>query len=221
MENTNEKRTKDWSGNTKSIYVTLGASNHIEEEREENDYYATHPSAVEWLCELETFSHKIWEPCCGEGHISKVLKEHGYDVKSTDLIDRGYGEGGVDFLKTTEIVDCDIITNPPYSMAQEMVEHAMEIITPGHKVAMFLKLTFLESDGRKELFHKYPAKKIWVSSNRILCGKNGDFWQRDNEGNIKYNKKTGEPKLLSSAACYAWFIFEKGYNGPMIVDLFN
>jgi hypothetical protein len=46
------KQQKDWNGNTKSIYVTLGASNHVEEEREENDYYATHPKAIEMLLEL-------------------------------------------------------------------------------------------------------------------------------------------------------------------------
>lgn len=213
--------SKDWIGNKKSIYTTLGASNHVEEEREEHDYYATHPIATEMLCDLETFSKDILEPCCGEGHISKVLEARGYNVESMDLIDRGYGRGGIDFLEYNEVVDKDIISNPPYSMAKEFVEHAMEIVTEGHKVAMFLKLTFLESDNRKSLFRKYPVKKIWVSSNRILCGKNGDFYQRDDEGNIKYNKRTGEPRLLSSAACYAWFIWEKGYQGPMVVDLFN
>lgn len=214
------KQQKDWSGNTKSIYVTLGASNHVEEDREENDYYATHPKAVEMLLDLEQFNNNIMEPCCGEGHISKILETHGYNVRSMDLINRGYGECGVDFLQFNEEVNADIITNPPYKLAQEFVEHAMNIITDGHKVAMFLKLTFLESSSRKELFKKYPPKKIWVSSSRIPCGKNGDFYDRDKEGNIKYDKN-GNPKEVSSAVCYAWFIFEKGYSGPMIIDLFN
>lgn len=214
------KQQKDWNGNTKSIYVTLGASNHVEEEREEHDYYATHPLATEWLCKLETFSKDILEPACGEGHISKVLEKHGYNVRSMDLIDRGYGEGGIDFLQFNEKVNCDIISNPPYKLAQEFIEHAMEIVGWGRKVAMFLKLTFLESSGRKELFKKYPPKKIWVSSSRIPCGKNGDFYDRDKDGNIKYDKN-GNPKEISSAVCYAWFIFERGYHGPMVVDLFN
>ena len=211
---------KDWKGNTKSIYTTLGASNHVEEEREENDYYATHPIATEMLCELETFSKDVLEPCCGRGHISKVLEARGYNVESMDLIDRGYGKGGINFLEYNEVVDKDIITNPPYSLAKEFVEHAMEIVTDGHKIAMFLKLTFLESSGRKEMFKKYPPKKIWVSSSRIPCGKNGDFYQRNSNGTIKYDRD-GNPKEVSSAVCYAWFIFEKGYNGPIIVDLFN
>lgn len=214
------KQQKDWNGNTKSIYVTLGASNHVEEEREENDYYATHPKAIEMLLELEEFDKNILEPCCGEGHISKVLEKHNHNVRSMDLINRGYGESGIDFLQFNEVVDADIITNPPYKLAQEFIEHAMDIITEGHKVAMFLKLTFLESSGRKEMFKKHPPKKIWVSSSRIPCGKNGDFYDRDKKGNIKYDKN-GNPKEVSSAVCYAWFVFEKGYNGPMIVDLFN
>lgn len=210
----------DWKGNSKAIYTCLGASNHIDAPREVNDYYATHPSAVQMLLELENFDKNIVEPCCGQGHISKVLEQYGYNVHSMDLIDRGYGEGGVDFLKYNETIDADIITNPPYSLAKEFIEHAMELVTDGHKIAMFLKLTFLESSGRKALFKKYPPKKIWVSSSRIPCGKNGDFYDRDKDGNIKYDK-FGKPKEVSSAVCYAWFIFEKGYTGSITVDLFN
>jgi hypothetical protein len=211
---------KDWTGNSRAIYTTLGASNHVAEDRAENDFYATHPRATEMLCDLETFSNKILEPCCGQGHISKVLEARGYSVESMDLIDRGYGKGGIDFLQYNEVVDRDVITNPPYAKAKEFVEHAMEIVTEGHKVAMFLKLTFLESSGRRELFRKYPPKKIWVSSSRIPCGKNGDFYQRNKDGSIKYDRD-GNPKEVSSAVCYAWFIFEKGYQGPITVDLFN
>lgn len=47
---------KDWTGNSKAIYTTLGASNHTNKEREVNDYYATEPKAIELLLEKETFS---------------------------------------------------------------------------------------------------------------------------------------------------------------------
>ena len=58
-------------------------------------------------------------------HLSERLIELGYEVRSTDLIDRGYGEGGIDFLQTTEMWDGDILTNPPYKYAKEFIEHAM------------------------------------------------------------------------------------------------
>jgi len=91
-----------------------------------------------------------------------VFEAHGYDVISTDLVYRGYGWGGIDFLKPDEKYtapkQCDIITNPPYKYAKEFVEHALDIIADGYKVAMFLKLQFLEGKARKELFSKYPPR---------------------------------------------------------------
>ena len=197
----------DWTGNQNSIYKTLGASNHTDKERENNDYYATEPKAIELLCNLETFSPIIWECACGEGHLSKVLIERGYKVISSDLIERGYGTGGVDFLKCNKQFDGDIITNPPYKYAQEFVEHALEIISEGHKIVMFLKVQFLEGKARRKLFDKSPPKIIYVASSRLLCAKNGEFQKmRDGGG---------------SAVAYAWFIWEKGYTGDTVVRWFN
>lgn len=150
---------KDWTGNSRSAHATLGARNYALEERETNDYYATEPKALELLLEKEEFSENIWECACGEGHLSKVLKNHGHKVFSTDLIDRGYGLGGIDFLQWDSPYDGDIITNPPYRYALEFVEKALEVVTDGHKVAMFLKLQFLEGKARRAFFEKAPPPK--------------------------------------------------------------
>ena len=120
--------------------------------REENDFYATDPHALELLLEKEKFDKRILEPVCGQGHLSEVLSSAGYDVTSEDLIDRGYGTPNKDFLCRTSKFDGDIITNPPYKFAQEFVEKALSLVANGHKVAMFLKLTFLEGNKRKKLF---------------------------------------------------------------------
>ncbi len=121
---------KDWTGNTKTAFVTLGASNHSAGERQEHDFYATSPDAVRQLLEVESFSHDILEPCCGAGHIAKVLADCGHNVKAQDLYDYGFGESGVDFLKYRDKFNGDIITNPPYKFATEFVMHALEIIPP-------------------------------------------------------------------------------------------
>lgn len=71
---------KDWTGNSRSTHATLGARNYALEERETNDYYATEPKALELLLKEEEFSENIWECACGEGHLSKVLKNHGHKV---------------------------------------------------------------------------------------------------------------------------------------------
>ena len=196
---------KDWTGNSRSAHATLGARNYAQYDREENDFYATDPIALELLCDLEVFSPTVWECACGQGHLSEVLKNRGYNVISSDLIERGYGHGGVDFLKTTKQFDGDIITNPPYKYAKEFIEHALEIIGEGHKVVMFLKVQFLEGKARRKMFEKYPPKRIYVSSGRLRCAMNGDF--------EKYAK--------SNAVSYAWFIWEKGFKGETVVRWFN
>lgn len=86
----------------KNSIRTLGASSLSKGERQAEDFYATEPKAIELLLAEETFNKNVWECACGQGHLSKVLKAHGYEVKSTDLINRGYGVGGIDFLSTTE-----------------------------------------------------------------------------------------------------------------------
>lgn len=69
------------------------------EARPASDFYPTPPHATKALLGVELFNGSIWEPACGKGHISEVLKEHGYEVTSTDLFDHGYGKPGVDFTK--------------------------------------------------------------------------------------------------------------------------
>ena len=99
----------------------------------------------------------------------------------------------------------DIVTNPPYSLAKEFVEHALNISDDGCKAAMFLKIQFLEGKSRRELFERYPPQTIYVSSGRLRCAMNGDF--------AKYSK--------SNAICYAWYIWVKGYRGDTVVKWIN
>src|SRR5574344_824330 len=108
---------KDWTGNSVAIYATHGASNHSEEVRAEEDFYATDPSAVEALMKVEKFSHNVFEPACGEGHIAKVLESHGYKVLLNDIVKRNYGEyfpGDFLTINSDEYAGMDIVTNPPY-----------------------------------------------------------------------------------------------------------
>ena len=147
---------KYWVGGSAAVFKTLGASNNTDADRQREDYYATEPKATEWLCKLERFEGRILEPSCGEGHMSRVLEAAGYEVVSRDLVDRGYGEVA-DFLAIDNLEwDGNIVTNPPYKYAQEFVEKALSIIPEGKKVAMFLKLTFLEGKARRALFRSTP-----------------------------------------------------------------
>ena len=72
-------KNQDWLGNTKSVFSSLGARVDALSEREPTDFYATDPQALEIFLEILKqdgiiLPHKICEPACGMGHLSKVLK---------------------------------------------------------------------------------------------------------------------------------------------------
>lgn len=191
-----------------NIYVLNGCSNHCSDERQNEDFYATNPRDVELLfteCGLQ-FSPNILEPCAGNGHISNVLKAHGYSVSSFDIVQRDYPLDYVgDFLQWKGTFDGDIVTNPPYSLAYDFVNKSLDIIPNGKKVVMFLKLQFLEGCKRRKLFDTKQLKYVYVFSKRTNCAKNGD---------VKYFEE-------SSAIAYAWYVWEKGYNSDPIIKWIN
>lgn len=205
---------KDWIGNSNSIYKTLGASNHTDKEREQNDYYATDPYAIDKLLTVEKPNKNIWECAAGEGHLSKRLSEFGYNVVTSDIVERNYKLDFIqDFLtidkedNQVDLVfkDYDILSNPPFKYATSFILKALDLIKPWNKVYMFLKIQFLEGKQRyRDLFSKYPPKKIYVFSERVMCAKNGDF-----EG-----MKAGG----GSAVCYAWYVWEKGNKNKTEVE---
>ena len=190
-----KNKAKDWS--------QIGFN--PEAEREKHDYYATPPTAIHKVMptfkDIVKLNTNVWECACGEGHISRVLQEYGFNVKSSDLIDRGFGEVQ-DFLTCTTTFNGDIVTNPPFKLADNFIRHAMTLLEKdGNKAIFLLKVQFLESKQRKSLFEEMPFKYLIVNSERQLCAKNGEF-----------------EKYTSTAQCYCWFIFEKGYEGlPQIL----
>ena len=197
------------SQKARAAYVCNGASNHSTTERQSEDYYATDPDALRKLLDVyDGFSKNIWEVACGGNHLSNVLKERGHNVRCTDIIDRVH-DGSIevmDFLKSNEQFDGDIITNPPYTYATEFVNKALETVTDGHKVAMFLKLTFLESSKRKVLFESTPPALLYVSTKRIQCAMNGQF--------DKY-------AASGTAVAYGWYIWVKGVKTEPVIRWFN
>jgi len=190
--------SQDHIGNKKSTFATLGASNHSNLQRIERDFYATHPSAIYKLFDKFRgfFSNNIWEPACGNGHLSKALIEYDpvKQIRYSDIVRRDLPCEIIDFLQQNETWKGDIITNPPYKYALEFVDKALQTIEDGYKVAMFLKLTFLEGQKRRKFFEKFPPKFVAVFSARMKVARNGDE----------------EMFKESSAACYAWFVWEKG-----------
>lgn len=162
------------------------------------DFYATPPEAVRALLEVESFSGTIWEPACGDGAIVKVLRAAGHSVYATDLVDRGCpdSESRIDFLLERATDVGAIITNPPYALAKPFVVHSLELGVP--KVAMLLRLAFLEGSGRSSILDTGLLARVHVFRNRLPM-MHRDGW---------------DGKRAANAVPFCWMVWESGWHKP-------
>jgi hypothetical protein len=153
------------------------------------DFYPTPEWATYALIGNETFDGRIWEPACGDGTMVRVLRDTGRPIDATDLFDRGYGEVGIDFLKSDRNVE-NIVTNPPYNSAEGFVEAGLR--QASRKLCLLLRLAFLEGANRQRtIFAKTPPARVWVFSERIT------FYP------------AGAIQKGSGTTAYAWFVWDK------------
>lgn len=162
--------------------------------------YTTPPWATEVFAEKEPLPKRLWECCCGMGHISEVLLERGHEVSSTDLYDHGYGEPGIDFLKFEDPdIDC-VITNPPFDKEgthMKMLKHALAMPNI-KKVCFFLPMQFLETPDRADWLENCEHfSKVYSFASRVKCLTKG-------EESLSRN---------NTAKHFAWFVFDKSHDG--------
>lgn len=176
-----------------------------------NDYYATPPYATNKLLDALnsdgiTLEGSILEPSCGGGHISDVLiSRYGLDrVYSFDLVDRGYQymNGVSDFIEDPFPVFDNIITNPPFKLAEKFIRKSLLIAND--KVIMLCRIQLLEGIERNKMFKDTPLRYVYVHSSRVSTLRNGEEF--DENG-----------KKWASTLCLAWFIWEQGYKGEPVI----
>ena len=169
--------------------------------RAKADFYPTPPETTEALFRREKFNGLVWECASGNGAMAKVIEKYNpcfaSDIRIDDSI---YGQKGIDFLMEHKVFP-NIITNPPYILAKQFVLRALVLAEV--KVAMFLKVVFLESVDRYSLFRNSPLRTVYVFSKRQKIYADG-----------KIGKNSG---LIA----YAWFVWDKKYVGKPYLDWIN
>lgn len=164
------------------------------EGRPSDDFYSTPEYATLALLSKEPFTGRIWECACGDGAISKVLIENLYDVVSTDLYEHnGHKHALMDFLKVNTTLAPNIVTNPPFSLAYEFIDHAINDLHV-EKLALLMKLIALEGNKRSRLLESTHLTRVYVFRKRLTMYRNNI--QMRNSGMI----------------AFAWFVWEKHYD---------
>ena len=169
-------------------------------ERQPDDFYATPARCTEALLSVEKFDGPIWEPACGDGAISTVLAAAGHEVVSTDLVDRGYGASRRDFLLEQTLAAPNVVTNPPFKLADEFALHALRL--GAQKVAIFQRTAWLEGRARlASLWRPYPPVQVWQFAGRQTLWRGDDAEKKDKGG----------------AIAFAWFVWVRGYQGAPLL----
>lgn len=175
------------------------AGQHAYEERGA-DVYETPACAVEALLRVENIPRDtVWEPACGPGAIVKVLQARGYTVAASDKFDYGWNHAVEDFLIGDLAWHGPIVTNPPYQLAADFVRKAISI---SPYVAMLLRLAFLESAGRADIFDHPSFARVHVFSERLPMMHRSGY----------HGKKS------SSAIAFCWMVWCSDHRGPTTID---
>lgn len=194
----------------KSVGHAIGTKSASKEERGD-DLYETPIEAVRTLLGLESFALNVLEPSVGKGAILRPFEDAGYEVTISDLVDReittkhGECQRVGDFLKSRPQLandffgSADIVTNPPYGVANAYIAHALRAYQP-RKMAMLLNLNFLagfEDPDRCFVMDEAPPSRIYVFTRRLPM-MHRDGW-------------TG--KEASSQMNTGWFVWERNEDG--------
>lgn len=192
-------------------YVCVNGGNM----RQENDFYATPPWAVEELLDqlnrdgIELVGY-ICDPYVGQGHLLKVIQDNldnhsfGFDqyyynnIFACDNINYG-----VDIFNVNNIITSIVVSNPPYKNIKEHIIKCLEISRD--IVILLLPINVLASESRIKFFRNVPLEYVYICSKRVSCWKNGN----------EINQETG--KKYNGNVQYAWFIFNhNGVDEPII-----
>lgn len=136
-------------------------------QRVDLDFYPTPVYVTEILLKYHQFEGSIWECACGDGRMSEVLIKHGYDVVSTDLIDRGYDKRlpkNIDFLLENTKWD-NIVTNPPFELAYDFMVQGVRLANKC--LALLLPIRYLTGKKRAAFYQVTPPPRLLLYRTKL------------------------------------------------------
>jgi len=173
-------------------------------QRKKGDMYQTPYSITEKLLDNELFFRNlsVLEPAAGEGAIVRILEENFEDVAHFDI-----EKDGKDFL-TLERRPCYyIITNPPFSLANEFIVKAKKLCLI--KFAFLMPLNYLQGVHRhKTIFSvkdSFPLKRVHVFTRMPTLT----------------NEVRSDGKYSTGMQALAWYVWERTRNAEASTPTIN
>lgn len=127
--------------------------------RSQSDFYPTPPDVTVALMRFLNLPRttSVWEPATGEGDMLQAIMACGYGSSFGTDISEGFDFLSPDIFKRLLTGFDWIITNPPFSLAEDFIRRAAEIEKP---FAMLLKSQYWHAAKRAQLFREIPPSYI-------------------------------------------------------------
>ena len=147
----------------------------------------------------------IAEPFAGRGNLAVAMRARGIVVHASDIFDRGCADSRtIDFFDMAAAPCPVLVSNPPYSQATALLEHAFAI---GFRVVIFLLTTnYLHTGDRRERIHKRGhLARVHVLAERLQGMHDGAHLAAG-------GKKASQPQV------HSWFVFDRDHFGPATIN---
>ena len=173
-------------------------------EREIDDFYPTPPEPTRALLAAEMDRLRdfgsIWEPAAGDGAMVRELKDFGFAVVASDMVDRGCDATIRSYYDFREAPSKAIITNPPFAECNgngAWPSHALDVLDVEY-MALLLPYNWPGAAGRASLWARTPPARVYLMR-----------WRIDFTG-------MGAPPMLN-----AWFVWDKQHVGETVLRMLD
>jgi hypothetical protein len=186
----------------KEGYIKSMSSRKSGYKKSEYEWYVETEYSVKNLLDTVQFSKLkgIHDPCCGKGTIPKVCESYNYNVTGSDIVDRANGKYPVkDIFSDNEAYD-NFITNPPFSYSEQVIEHCLNHVKWGGKVAILATEKFLFSQKRNKLFQPDTGMKHVVILSKRPSMPPGELLEAH-----------GEAIRGSGSIDFVWLVWQAGW----------
>lgn len=179
-------------------------------ERDPHDWYVEPHECSTALFMVEDFQGTIWDPACGMGRIVQAARSVGHVAIGSDIVSRSdLCDRTSDFLERSHTpLFRNIVTNPPFGLAELFVREALRILPKGGKLAVILPLVWLSGfSSKRNWLPQSPLKTVYSISPRPSMPPG-----RVIEAGVRPGNGTKD---------YAWLVWQKGHTGVASMKFLN
>jgi hypothetical protein len=177
---------------------------HSQYARDPLNWYVEPDWCIDALLDALPDISVLHDPCAGIGTVVDRALARRLTAAGADIVDRANGRFPVrDFLADAATYP-NIVSNPPYLKGKAglaLVEHALQHVVLGGRVALLVPLNFFASRCRHRIFTGPECELILFLSRRPSMPPGEQL------------HVFGESIRGNGSTDYAWVVFQRGRNG--------